>query len=100
MDTILTGLLQFGIGGAMAAAILVLSWWTTTKTIPKLLDQREADLTWARSEIREIRTQFLVALKEQQTVFTESVEEIKRICKENCGSAVRQILQAKGSNHE
>jgi hypothetical protein len=64
VESILTGLLQFGIGGAMAAAVLALSWWNLTRTIPKLLDQRESDLIWARGQLDAVRHEFTAALRE------------------------------------
>jgi len=38
MDAITQGLLNFGIGGAMAAAVLWWAWYRETKTLPALMD--------------------------------------------------------------
>lgn len=52
MDSITSALLNLGIGGIMAAAVLFLVWHNTTKTIPDLM-----------KEVSQAREKFLTALQ-------------------------------------
>lgn len=104
MEPVLTGLLQFGIGGAMAAAVLVLSWWNLTRTIPKLLDQREADLIWARARIAATEdrvataeARFLDALEKQEQRHTEQLEQQQESFKSALESVGRKIESLTGA---
>lgn len=77
MDTLLTALLQFGIGGAMAAAVISYLWWLSTKTIPQLIEQTEKDRAWLRDEGKQKRTEYLASLTESQKCYRESLHELQ-----------------------
>lgn len=49
MDSILSALLNFGIGGLMAAGVLWLLWYRETITLPRLLERFTAELREERS---------------------------------------------------
>ena len=66
MDTILTGLLNLGVGGAMAAAVIYLVWYTLTRTIPE--QQR-----LHRVELSEQRERYHQLLHTEHETFRESL---------------------------
>ena len=58
MDSVISNLSTFGIGGLMAAAIVFIVWHHTSVTIPKLIEQS----------------------REDQKVFLQSLSEQERSC--------------------
>ncbi len=58
MDSIVSNLVNLGIGGCMAAAVLILLWHLIKVTIPELIKENRA------------------ALKDQQDTFKESLKDL------------------------
>ncbi len=77
MDAVGDKLLQFGIGGIMAAAVIIHGWFMATKIIPQLLAQRDNDLAWCRNQIDQKRIQFLQEIQSQRKDLLEGLSSIQ-----------------------
>lgn len=68
MDSITSALLNFGIGGVMAAAVVFMVWHNTAKTIPSLMQ-----------EVSEGRERFLMSLRELEQNCHEEINKTNEI---------------------
>lgn len=75
MDAVMSALLNFGVGGVMASAVVYLAWHTTSKTIPGLIGKREDDLHWMREQLEAKRAEYLAAQREQAALFAQALEK-------------------------
>jgi hypothetical protein len=80
MDAVLSGLVNLGVGGVMAAALVWFLYFIVTKTLPEmtarfgqeLREKRETYLT----EMREERAAFTAELRAERELRTRAVAEI------------------------
>jgi hypothetical protein len=80
MDAVLSGLVNLGVGGVMAAALVWFLYFIVTKTLPEmtarfgqeLKEKRETYLT----EMREERAAFTAELRAERELRTRAVAEI------------------------
>lgn len=65
METLITPLVNLGIGGILLGVFLLFGHHLVTRLIPNLLERREADLAWARAELEKKRAEYLAMLNQQ-----------------------------------
>ncbi len=70
MEALTAALLNFGIGGAMAAAVIWFLYQVTQKTIPSLMTQHREDVSKLREEDRTAR-------REDRETFKESLRAME-----------------------
>ena len=68
MDSITSALLNLGVGGIMAAAVVFMVWHNTTKTIPDLM-----------KDVSEGREKFLTSLRELEGHCHEEINRTNEI---------------------
>jgi hypothetical protein len=76
VDTILAALLNLGIGGAMAAAVVYFLYSLTTSIIPGLIAKQDKEIAWCHDQIVQQRAEFLIALQRNQEKWETAVEKI------------------------
>ena len=83
MDTILTGLLNFGVGGAMAGAVVYLVYQALTRTIPELTERH-------RLELADQRERYHQLLRSEHETFQATLAAVEA----RNGAAVESLCRA------
>lgn len=75
LESILTALLNLGVGGIMAAAILYLVHHLVTKTIPKLIEDSKNAQKEEVKTLKEVHAQNQAIIDRMQTSYLTSLEK-------------------------
>lgn len=76
METLVSPLVNLGIGGVLLAVFLLYGHYLVTKLIPNLLEKREADLAWARSELEKKRAEYLASIDRQHADHVAAIKDL------------------------
>src|SRR5579864_9752241 len=84
MDGILQGLLQFGIGGIMAATVVWFAWYQSSRTIPALMSQ-------AKEERDAVRIDFRQMIVEQRQNFIDALAQLENSGQQASESIIKRM---------